>query len=220
MSANITIPANLSDAQKDGLACVVCDADYLRVRTPHVPVGRSETGSQIFACVPCVEPTSSVAEEGAILFVGKGSTPDELSDLTAAGYDVAAKLQRRVTVASSMDHDVTRYSLVIAAHDYLDSVPAVVLATEAMTAGVPLAFMRDVDALPYTTWCAHCLTEDDEDEDERAEPQLVAGTWTAPGCYECATHLVTEERRQGAADRRALDAMRERVLADGAKVNI
>ncbi len=41
---------NLSAAQADGLACTVCSADYLRVCVPHVPVGRSETGSQVFAC--------------------------------------------------------------------------------------------------------------------------------------------------------------------------
>lgn len=40
----------LSTAQADGMACVVCGADYLTVRVPGVPVGRSETGSQVFAC--------------------------------------------------------------------------------------------------------------------------------------------------------------------------
>lgn len=43
----------LTASQADGLACVVCGADYLRVRFPHVPVGRSVTGSQVFACVGC-----------------------------------------------------------------------------------------------------------------------------------------------------------------------
>lgn len=41
----------LTDAQADGLACVICGTDYLRVRLAHVPVGRSATGSQVFACV-------------------------------------------------------------------------------------------------------------------------------------------------------------------------
>ncbi|MGH3623280.1 MAG: hypothetical protein ACRDQ5_16020 [Sciscionella sp.] len=48
-----TIIAGLTAPQADGLACVVCGADYLRVRVPHVPVGRSVTGSQVFACVGC-----------------------------------------------------------------------------------------------------------------------------------------------------------------------
>ncbi|NIJ10955.1 hypothetical protein FHU38_001299 [Saccharomonospora amisosensis] len=45
------IITGLTAVQADGLACVVCGADYLRVRVPHVPVGWSETGSQVFACV-------------------------------------------------------------------------------------------------------------------------------------------------------------------------
>ncbi|CAL9669119.1 hypothetical protein SUDANB95_07357 [Actinosynnema sp. ALI-1.44] len=51
-----TIITGLSVSQADALACVVCvvcGADYLRVRVPHVPVGRSVTGSQVFACVSC-----------------------------------------------------------------------------------------------------------------------------------------------------------------------
>ena len=46
-----TILTGLTPVQADGLACVTCGADYLRVRVPHVPVGRSVTGSQVFACV-------------------------------------------------------------------------------------------------------------------------------------------------------------------------
>ena len=38
----------LSEAQADGLACVVCDGDE-----PTVPVGWSDTGSQVFACAEC-----------------------------------------------------------------------------------------------------------------------------------------------------------------------
>ncbi len=40
----------LTAAQADGLACVVCGTDYLRDTVPHTPVGRSHTGSQVFAC--------------------------------------------------------------------------------------------------------------------------------------------------------------------------
>ncbi|MFC4002493.1 hypothetical protein ACFS2C_08870 [Prauserella oleivorans] len=46
-----TIIAGLAALQADGLACMACGADYLRVRGPHVQVGRSVTGSQVFACV-------------------------------------------------------------------------------------------------------------------------------------------------------------------------
>jgi hypothetical protein len=48
-----TLITGLTPVQVDGLACVACRADYLRVRVPHVPVGRSMTGSQVFACVGC-----------------------------------------------------------------------------------------------------------------------------------------------------------------------
>jgi len=40
----------LTPAQADGLACVRCGVDYLTVAVPHRPVGRSATGSQVFAC--------------------------------------------------------------------------------------------------------------------------------------------------------------------------
>ena len=52
MSRDTSI-TGLTAPQADGLACVVCVADYLRVRVPHVPVGRQVTGSQVFACVGC-----------------------------------------------------------------------------------------------------------------------------------------------------------------------
>ncbi|PNG93478.1 hypothetical protein SMF913_28943 [Streptomyces malaysiensis] len=47
------IGGGLTPAQADGLACVACGADYLHIHVPHVPVGRSVTGSQVFACVGC-----------------------------------------------------------------------------------------------------------------------------------------------------------------------
>lgn len=53
MSAEKVI-IGLTPAQADGLACVVCGADFLRVRVRSRPVGRSVTGSQVFACVGCL----------------------------------------------------------------------------------------------------------------------------------------------------------------------
>ncbi len=47
------IITGLTPLQADGLACVVCGADYLHIRVPQVPVGRSATGSQVFACASC-----------------------------------------------------------------------------------------------------------------------------------------------------------------------
>jgi hypothetical protein len=45
----------LSEAQKDGLACVGCNTDFSVSDVPSIPVGHSETGSQIFACITCVD---------------------------------------------------------------------------------------------------------------------------------------------------------------------
>jgi len=40
----------LTPTQADGLACVVCAVDYLERNTLRRPVGRSRSGSQVFAC--------------------------------------------------------------------------------------------------------------------------------------------------------------------------
>lgn len=56
----------LTDLQADGLACVSCGADYLVVQTPHVPVGRSATGSQVFACDGCCPQGTQFAAGGVL----------------------------------------------------------------------------------------------------------------------------------------------------------
>jgi hypothetical protein len=65
------IISGLTADQADGLACVVCGLDYLDTpRSASVPVGRSVTGSQVFACVGrCAEaagaePTTMVRRVG------------------------------------------------------------------------------------------------------------------------------------------------------------
>ncbi|MGV9853030.1 hypothetical protein ACWDWU_30300 [Streptomyces sp. NPDC003442] len=52
MTPNVFIES-FSLAQADGLACAICGADYLHVQVPHIPVGRSTTGPQVFVCVGC-----------------------------------------------------------------------------------------------------------------------------------------------------------------------
>lgn len=46
---------DLNAKQADGLMCVeeTCREDFTVSRRPHVPVGKSATGSQVFACEPC-----------------------------------------------------------------------------------------------------------------------------------------------------------------------
>jgi hypothetical protein len=60
------IITGLSALQADGLACVACGVDYFRVHVPHVPVGRSVTGSQVFACVGCCPDEVQRAVEGVL----------------------------------------------------------------------------------------------------------------------------------------------------------
>ncbi len=63
MSNPESVMRGLTARQADGLACVVCGTDYIQVAVPHRPVGRSETGSQVFACRTCIA-WSPVTEEG------------------------------------------------------------------------------------------------------------------------------------------------------------
>jgi len=46
--------ADLSPAQYDGLACIICGRDYLAEPIPHVPVGMVD-GGQVFACTGCAK---------------------------------------------------------------------------------------------------------------------------------------------------------------------
>ncbi len=63
----------LTDVQADGLACVACGADYLRVRVAHRPAGRSVTGSQVFVCSPaCPTPDGAAAGDTAVRSVSGG----------------------------------------------------------------------------------------------------------------------------------------------------
>lgn len=48
---NERIFTDLSPEQADGRSCVWCGTDYLTVDVPHVPVGFSDAGGQVFACV-------------------------------------------------------------------------------------------------------------------------------------------------------------------------
>jgi hypothetical protein len=53
---------NLTPAQAVGLACVVCGRAFI-IGIRSVPVGRSETGSQVFACVgTCATSQDGVSE--------------------------------------------------------------------------------------------------------------------------------------------------------------
>lgn len=51
MSTPDRVWPGLDPVQADGLACVACGLLYTHSGMPHVPVGRSHTDSQVFACV-------------------------------------------------------------------------------------------------------------------------------------------------------------------------
>ncbi len=56
---------DLSYAQADGLACVVCGRDFaVDGHITHLPVGRSATGSQVFACERTCAPDGRPHEPG------------------------------------------------------------------------------------------------------------------------------------------------------------
>ncbi|MFR9758189.1 hypothetical protein [Streptomyces sp. TR06-5] len=55
----------LNERQADGLACVACGRDYLQSPLPHYPVGRSATGSQVFACRPDAKESTGPETKGA-----------------------------------------------------------------------------------------------------------------------------------------------------------
>ncbi|MCA1709802.1 MAG: hypothetical protein LC808_43595 [Actinobacteria bacterium] len=75
----------LGSAQADGLACVICARDYLRRPTSRIPVGRSATGSQVFAC-------DGGCADLAYRTTGVLHIPDEA--LTAAGMAFLSALER------------------------------------------------------------------------------------------------------------------------------
>ena len=58
-------PRDLTDEQRDGLACTVCGVDYTRTAEliPNVPVGTVD-GGQVFACASHGQDTAPAREAG------------------------------------------------------------------------------------------------------------------------------------------------------------
>ena len=79
----------LTPAQADGLACVVCAVDYLEHNTPRRPVGHSHTGSQVFAC--CEHRAVRHAVGGGYVDVRPGPTGREVA-AARARIDAAPEL--------------------------------------------------------------------------------------------------------------------------------
>jgi hypothetical protein len=64
--ANEKIVTGLTPLQADGLACVVCGTACLDNPVPHYPVGRSTSGSQVFACSHCIPRPAIAPIEGCL----------------------------------------------------------------------------------------------------------------------------------------------------------
>jgi excisionase family DNA binding protein len=54
------------EAEQDGRACVVCGVDFIRSGNSHAPVGRSEAGTQVFACVGRCEQRAASEQAGEV----------------------------------------------------------------------------------------------------------------------------------------------------------
>ncbi|MFJ3847345.1 hypothetical protein ACIPV3_25050 [Streptomyces albidoflavus] len=73
---------HLSAAQSDGVACVICNRDFLKNRVNTVTVGRSpESDTAVFACLgPCADGIARQAEEMAReMREAAGRDPDDES---------------------------------------------------------------------------------------------------------------------------------------------
>ncbi|MEU2608629.1 hypothetical protein [Streptomyces albus] len=65
----------LTPVQADGMACVVCATEFVNTDVASVPVGYSETGSQVFACKgPCEQ---AVNDATALNQTASPTAPDE-----------------------------------------------------------------------------------------------------------------------------------------------
>ena len=92
--SGVVLPV-LTGAQADGLACVVCGTDFLSVPVAHRPVGRSHTGSQVFAC--SVHVADQVAE------VAGGPEESSVALLSSALADAVIARAAGVIVGPAVD---------------------------------------------------------------------------------------------------------------------
>jgi hypothetical protein len=90
----------LTPAQADGLACVVCGADYLTAKVAHRPVGRSHTGSQVFACTEtCLDafeglPTAAAGDASTMTTIMERSRSDDHTDQVLSQMAIEATQDR------------------------------------------------------------------------------------------------------------------------------
>ncbi|MDL4772910.1 hypothetical protein [Actinomadura xylanilytica] len=104
---SITFAAGtLTDAQRDGLACVVCSVSYLTSTAPSVPVGTVD-GAQVFAC----EAHTAAAGKSSTWPDGEAESVRETADDIEALRDLAERIGE---VAEDLSSCPDRAELVIA----------------------------------------------------------------------------------------------------------
>ncbi|WP_432159008.1 hypothetical protein [Streptomyces sp. bgisy153] len=166
-------PAQLTPAQLDGIACLVCAVED----GPMVPVG-VVNGCQVFAHRVCVD---RPAHAGMILVVGS-TTPDDYADVRAFAADVADRLRFPAVVAVGRDYDPTEYEGVVLADGWERSPASAGLGAEALLSDVCCLTARDVYEHPVNTVCGHCGERDPE-----AAPVWLDERWTTSVCPGCAS---------------------------------
>jgi len=85
--------AALTEAQHDGLACVVCGRDYLADPVPHRPVGVVD-GGQVFACTGCDRQAQAAATVPGTWPGGEPETVRMAAELRQTAADLRAQADR------------------------------------------------------------------------------------------------------------------------------
>jgi hypothetical protein len=199
MFAHVTIPTNLTPAQADGRACIVCGGED----GPMIPVATVD-GCQVFAHPGCLEERT---HDARVFVVGASSTVDDFQNLNGQAFDVADRLGVSAIVSTfpdvsvPVDFDATEYDAVVLADGWHRSLSSGVCHGKALGAGVPVLWMADVYRHPMTDVCVWC-GERDEREAQPA-PRFVNGTFTPAVCGGCAPHFRKAERSRQRAARKA-----------------
>ncbi len=184
-----TVPGadNLTPAQLDGIACVICAEET----GPTVPVGMVD-GCQIFAHRRCMEP-SPKSPTSRILVLGPCADEDERRDLRMSAFDVTDQLGFPAVIATSLDIDVRAFAAVVLDQDYLSDVTAAVLWAEAAEAGVPIIIPASPRDLPRCDACGEAkyfgVVREEFEHDGRtlAESLCADCDDRTPGCSWCLT---------------------------------
>ncbi|MFF2716090.1 hypothetical protein [Streptomyces sp. NPDC058011] len=149
---------NLTPAQLDGVACVVCAGEDGEM----IPAGHVD-GCQVFVHPGCdVRPL----HPNTVLVTGPCSTPAEIADLTAHAFDVTDQLGVNTIVATSTSHLVSDYAGIVVVGTSLTSgtkgrrmdIVAAALEAEALAHRVPVIVPQAVTEAASCEACGQSQT--------------------------------------------------------------